>query len=437
MIRIRRELVAAALVGFCAVARAGAPPPLSPELFLDWRDLRELLRDEGIDFRVSYVSETATNLQGGNQQLWRYTDQWTFWTKLDLEKLFGVPRAQFDVAITDRNGRNLSEDAGLNTLQQVQELYGRGQTWRWTEFYYEQSYLNGRLDWKTGRLPTGDDFDSFSCEFMNLTFCGSPPGNIAGSYWYSWPVSQWATRLKASFPGFGYVEFGAYAVNPSFLSTGNALNLGNPAGTAGVLAPFEIGWLPRVHGLQGTYKIGAWYSSTTAADVVENTQYQPLAIAGGEPLMHHGQYGEYASFQQQLTAPSGPQSQRGLSVFLNVTHADRRTSTIDRQIAVGTLYTGPLAARPADELGFAVGETHVNPRIAEVEQLQDALAYEDASEYEPVPVQTSEWAEEVFYNVHVNGWLDVRPNFQYIVQPGGTSHNENAVIFGVRVAASL
>jgi len=429
--RGRRKLFAAALIALCGAAQAGAPQPFSPELLLDWDDLRELLHEKGIDLRIGYVSETATNLQGGDRQLWRYTDQWTFWSTLDLDKLFGLPQAKFNVVITDRNGRNLSSDADLGSLQQVQELYGRGQTWRWTEFWYDQSYFDGKVDWKSGRMPEGDDFASFSCEFMNLTFCGAPPGNLVGSYWYNWPVSQWASRVKATFNGFGYIEAGAYAVDPSLLLTRNALNLGNPPGTTGVLAPFEIGWLPSFDGLAGSYKFGAWYSSATAPDVVENTEYEPLAIAGGEPLLRHGQYGAYVNFEQRLTAPAGSLSSRGLSVFANATYADRRTSTLDGQVAIGILYTGPLNSRPLDEFGLAVGETHVNSRIAAVERLQDLEGYAS------VPVQSSEWAGEVFYNVHVKGWLDLRPNLQYVAQPGGVARNLSDVIVGLRVALNL
>src|SRR5215469_2313174 len=137
--KLSLRLTFVALMGFAASAWAGAPQPFSPEIILDVGDLRQLLREEGIDFRVGYVSETATNIQGGTQQLWRYTDQWTFATRLDLQKLFGIREAQFAVVITDRNGNNLSADANLGSLQQVQELYGRGQTWRWTEFYYQQT----------------------------------------------------------------------------------------------------------------------------------------------------------------------------------------------------------------------------------------------------------------------------------------------------------
>jgi porin len=61
-----------------------------------------------------------------------------------------------------------------------------------------------------------------------------------------------------------------------------------------------------------------------------------------------------------LTAPS---DDRGLSVFFNATYADRRASTQDNQLAAGLLYKGPFASRPADELGFAIGRTHVNSRV--------------------------------------------------------------------------
>jgi len=429
--KAKRQLIVAALLLFSATARAGAPQPFSPELYLDWHDLRELLSQEGIDFRIGYVSETATNLQGGDQQLWRYTDQWTFWTRLDLQKLFNLRDAQFNVIITDRNGGNLSTDAHLDSLQQVQELYGRGQTWRWTEFWYGQQYFKQHLDWKVGRMPVGDDFAAFSCEFMNLTFCGSGPGNVVGSYWYNWPVSEWATRIKATSQRFGYLEFGAYAVNPSWLLTRNALNLGNPSGTTGVLMPLEVAWLPTMRGLAGSYKIGGWYSSTTAPDVVDNTAEEPLVIDGGAPLMHHGQYGAYVNFEQRLTAPDGLGSARGLSLFFNATYADRRTSTLDSQVAVGVLYKGPLASRPEDELGVAAGETHVNSRVAAVERLQNEEGYG------PVAVQSSEWVGEVFYNLHMAGWLDLRPNLQYVADPGGVAGRVNDVIFGIRVAMNF
>ena len=147
----RFAFILSALIVWCAAAHAGAPQPFSDDLSLDWDGIRSDLLEKGIDFRIGYVSETATNVQGGDKELARYTDQITFAATLDLEKLLALPQAQFKITITDRNGDNLSSDAKLDSLQQVQELYGRGQTWRWTQFWYDQKYFDGMLDWKVGR----------------------------------------------------------------------------------------------------------------------------------------------------------------------------------------------------------------------------------------------------------------------------------------------
>ncbi len=247
------RVAAAFLIAGCSLAQAATADS----------SLRSLLREQGVEFRLGYISQTATNVQGGDRQLWRYADEWAFGATLDLEKLFGLPRSQLRVTLTDRNGRNLSNDAQLGSLQEVQGIYGRGQTWHWTQFSYSQKFLDGFLDWKIGRLVGGEDFADFPCEFMNLALCGPPPGNIAINYWYNWPVSQWGTRLRASFKGFGYVQVGVFDANQNYLRTSRGLDLGAPGGTSGVLVPVEVAWQPVIAGrLEGTYKFGAWYNSS-------------------------------------------------------------------------------------------------------------------------------------------------------------------------------
>jgi porin len=428
--RLKSTCISAAAFIMCAAAaRAGAPQPFSDDLSLDWYGIRSEWLDKGVDVRIGYVSETATNVQGGDRELVRYTDQITFSAALDLEKLLGLKQATFKAAITDRNGDNLSTDANLQSLQQVQELYGRDQTWRWTQFWYQQKYLDGLLSWKIGRITEGEDFAAFSCEFTNLTFCGAQPGNIVGSYWYNWPVSQWATEVKLSLRGVGYLQIGAFDVNSDYLQNKYSMDLWRPGNSSGALVPVEFGWLPTFGGgLKGSYKFGVWYNSSTAPDVVENVYGQPLSVGGAPPLMRHGQYGAYVNFLQHLTASA---ADRGLSVFFNATYADRRTSAQDNQIATGVLYKGPFESRSADELGFALGRTHVNSRIADVEVRLNAANPGSAA------VQGYEYVAELFYAVHVTRWLDLRPNVQYVVQPGGIARNTNDVIVGLRVSAAL
>jgi porin len=389
-------------------------------------------REKGIELSFGYVSETATNVQGGDRALWRYADQWTYGAAFDLQELFGLEQAKFQITLTDRNGRNLSHDAHLGSLQEVQEIYGRGQTWRWTQFHYQQKYLDGMLDWKIGRLVGGEDFADFSCEFMNLTLCGPPPGNITIDYWYNWPVSQWATRLKASFKRFGYVQVGVYEANPSYLQTRNGLNLGEPGRATGVLIPLEIGWQPTFGDrLGGTYKFGVWHNSSKAPDVVENTDRKLLVLDGGQPLRHNGHSGAYVNFLQQLTSPSDAGFKRGASVFFNATFNDRKAATLDNQIAAGLFYTGLLRLRPTDEFGFAIGRTHVNSRVRAAQRLLNAVGPD------PVPLPASEYASELFYSVRAASGFELRPSIQFIRQRPDIGRNPDAVIIGVRLSVNL
>ena len=420
------------VVFFPVTTWAGGPTPFSDSLTGDWGGLRSRLLEDGFNFSVGYVSETAANVQGGTKTGVRYTDQWSFGMTLDLNKLLDLHDAQFQFTVTDRNGRNLSSDEHLGSLQQVQEVFGRGQTWRITQLWYDQAYFNKLLDWKIGRLTVGEDSATFSCDFMNLTFCGAQPGNLVGSYWFNWPVSQWGTRLNAQVPGFGYAQIAAYEVNPGYLTRANAFNPGDPAGATGVLLPFEIGWLPTFGEakLNGSYKFGVWYNTSNTPDVFENTQGKVLAVAGGQPRGRDGAYGAYISFVQKLTNPSASEPDKGLSGFLNATIADRRTATLDSQIAVGIKYTGPFAFRPNDDIALAFGRTHVNSRVALGEELENAVGLG------PVPVQGSEYPIELYYTIHATDWLNLRPNVQYVHQPGGISQRDD-VILGLKLSLNL
>ncbi|GCC43962.1 hypothetical protein chiPu_0028225 [Chiloscyllium punctatum] len=111
--------------------------------------------------------------------------------------------------------------------------------------------------------------------------------------------------------------------------------------------------------------------------------------------------------------------------------ADRRTATTDYQIAGGLTYTGPLQSRPEDDIGFAVGTTHVNGRIAWSEELQNLAGLG------PVAVQGNEYVMELYYTYRPLAGLQVRPNIQYVVDPGGTSRNPNALVFGLKTVANF
>jgi porin len=404
-----------------------------PWLFGDWGGARTRLQQQGIDFQFGYTSELAYNATGGIRSEAAYTDQYAAGATFDLERLFGIRAASFQVTITERTGRNLSDDAQLGTLQQVQEVFGRGQTVRLTQFWFEQKYFNGLVDWKIGRMGFGENFAAFGCDFQNLTFCGADPGNLVGDYIFNWPISQWASVVKFTFSGFGYFKVGVYDINPDYLSVRDQVAPVFFSGSTGAMIPVELAWLPTFGNgtLPGSYKFGGWYDTSTATDVIDTLGTVAARNPGVPVAQSRGRYGAYVNFQQQVTRTSTANPKGGLSLFFNAVMADVRTSFTDRQVAGGLVYTGPIPGRPDDDVAFAVGATHVNNRVADAEALENALGLG------PVAVQGTEYVMELYYTVRPLNGLAIRPNIQYVIEPGGTSQNKNVLVFGLKTSANF
>ena len=399
-------------------------PP--PGLIGDWLDIRQRLADRGIGVTARYASEAAYNVTGGTSSRIAETGQFDAGVLLDLEKIAGLKGGAFQATLTYRRGDDLGALAGLGTLQQVQEVYGRGQTFRLTQFWYEQR-IGERLEIKIGRTDPGEDFAAFSCHFQNLSFCGAQPGNLVGDYWQNWPVGQWGARAKIDLGGHFYLQTAAYEVNP--LNLTNKFVLGYFHGATGVLVPVEGGW---VHGGDqghvGSYKLGGWFTTAPGSDVYLDINHQPIAITGAEPLQHSARYGAYLNIQQQLTGGSkNGKSTDGLSVFANVTQADRATAVTDNQIAVGAFYKGLVPWIPGDVLGLALARTAVNGRVAAGEAIDPTHP----------AVQGAEYAEEVYYSIHPRDWLELRPNLQLIRHPGGLRTVNDVSVLGMKTAITF
>ncbi len=380
--------------------------PPEPRIFGDWGP-RARLYEKGIDFQVGYVSELAYNAQGGIRNLVDYTDQVAVGATFNLERLFGFHDAVIQVTYTERAGRNLVDDAQLGTLQLVQEVYGRGQTVRLTQLWFEQEYFNRMVAWKVGRTSMGEDFALFPCHFQNLSFCGSDPGNIVGGYIFNWPISQWGSRVKVKLDGFGYYQVGVYDQNQQYLGFDNKLWPVFYQGSTGVLVPVELAWLPKFDGgkLPGSYRI-RW----PTGPMPEPATPMP----------------SFFTFQQQLTRNASENPEGGLKVFVNGVFADTATATTDQQFAAGLQYTGPISWRPNDVIAFAAGTTHVNNRVTAVQSLQNSLGLG------PVPVKNSEYVFELYYQVVPTAGLLFRPNVQYIYSPGGSSQTKDVWVLGLK-----
>ncbi|WP_442678023.1 carbohydrate porin [Sphingomonas sp. ASY06-1R] len=399
------------------------PPP--PGLAGDWFGLKQVLADKGIGVTARYASETALNVTGGRRTDITETGQLDVGALIDLKKLVGLEGGSVQATITYRRGHDLGQRAGLGVLQQVQEVYGRGQTIRLTQFWYEQMFGGDRLDMKVGRTAPGEDFAAFSCSFQNLSFCGSQPGNIAGDYWYNWPVSQWGARARVNF-GMIYVQAAVYEQNPRNLERGFLEWHFHDA--AGALVPVEIGAVRggRSGGPVGSFKLGGWISTSDAPDVLLNVNRTPAILSGDTYLQRSSRSGVWINLQQQLTGRSKDgKSIKGLSLFVNMTQSDRQTSTVDNQLSLGLFYRGLIPYFTEDVFGLGLARTHVNARVADRQRLRGEAP------------QSSEYAAEFYYSFHPRSWLELRPNLQWVHRPGGYRHVDDVGVLGLKGALTL
>ena len=440
---LSRLLATPLLCAFASTAHGASPFETdSPWMFGDWNGSRSDLAARGYDFSLTYTGEMGSNLHGGHDhdRTARYSDQFAFGSHLDLQKILGWDATEFQLTVTERHGNNISNDRlndpRVGGFTSAQEVWGRGQTWRLTQLWIKQKYLDGALDLKVGRFGEGEDFNSFPCDFQNLAFCGSQVGNWVGDSWYNWPVSQWAARVRYNINPELYAQVGAFEQNPSNLERQNGFKLSG-SGTQGALFPLELVWSPSIRGLKGEYRAGYYYSNARANDVYRDRDDQPAALSGQDYARHGGKHGFWLGAQQQVTSLATDHS-RGLSVFANATLHDKKTNAIDNYVQAGVVYRGPFDARSQDDIGFALARVHVNPAYRKNAQARNAASgLDDYNDPAFVPVQDTEYSAELYYGIHLADWLTVRPNLQYIRHPGGVSQVDNALVGGLKIQSTF
>ena len=417
----------------------------------DWGGFRTQLHNWGIDFNLDYYSEMAGNIKGGKDNFsgyskglgesWAYADQALFGVDLDFQKMICWEGGSFEAYFTKRNGESLGLYTNPAPLQEYQQIYGRGQTWRITNLWFKQKFDDDLLEWKVGLIPIGEEFGNFySFPFENLTFCAGTPGNVAGYSQFNWPVSQWATDLKINVTKTLAVKVGLFAFNDYWISNNYYLRIDNPGGTSGAIIPVEISWNPKLHifgkDLPGNWNFTIWGNTNNKETTGAAKSWLGSApgVAPGllGPSQFAGDYGYAVSIWQQVTAPDPNRPKTGLTLFASNTWVDPRTSFQNLQAFTGAYYWGLWSKRPDDSCGLAWGYNRVAGNVQNA-QRQYIAAHPNSG----FGVQSNEFVGEVFYSFDVYHGLNIQPDLQYIINPGGYTRATNQVIFGVQLSAPL
>ncbi|NHC03492.1 carbohydrate porin [Acinetobacter sp. 187] len=417
------KAVSASLATFIlAVSAAHADDAFSTEsqwMFGDWNGKRTELQEKGYDFNFGYGGQFATLLDSSKIDSTHgaeYSDQIVLGTHFDLEKIAGWKDTEAQINVTKRMGDSLSRtsDALDGHQTAAQEVWGRGQTWRLTDFWIKKKFFDQKLDIKVGRMGEGEDFNSFECNFSNLSLCGSQIGDYVGDQWYNWPVSVWAARFKYNWTPEFYTQIGVYEYNPENIDNrGKGFNMSFDGGK-GVILPVEAVWQPKFGAskLPGEYRLGYYYSTANVKQVVDESK-------------RGNKQGGWLVANQQFTTHHGDVN-RGLSGFMNLAFMDSKTNAVTDMQNIGLRYVGMMDARPKDDLAIGVSRIKVGDNV---NRHNDSIGYVD--QYGR-GYQSDEINVELYYGIHFANWLTVRPNIQYVNHVGGYRHGNDAWVGGIK-----
>lgn len=421
-----KKLSLALLPLMAAMTSAQAESAFDPQgqyLLGDWNGKRTELAQQGVKFEANLLTDTAYLADGGRNEGADPLTSAQLWlgTQLDMEKLAGWDGVTVRAVATARQGqstsvRDLQVSQSVPHMANVQGTFGRGnQDSRLTELSIEKNYKDQGLSIKAGRLGLGMDFNVMACDFASTAFCAAQMGKWQGNIWMNTPVAQWGARVKQQLNPDVAVQVGVYEFNPD---NGNGTKEGqgwslDTDNADGVTIPAEVIWTPKslVNGLPGSYRVGGMYNTAddvaNQKDVANPTDAKNRTFAG------------WLAVEQQLTSTGS--GRQGLHSFANFTWHDRDTNKVDNSQQLGLKYIGLVDSQPNDILGLAVNRVHVNDRFVEYQESVDNTAYDASAEYNI----------ELNYSYNATKWLMLRPNLQYVINPGSSNQVDNALVLGL------
>lgn len=389
----------------------------------------------GIKLGLSETSEVLGNVSGGRRTGLAYEGLTTASVDLDLPRLGGTAR----VSAFQIHGRGLSGN-NVDNLMTLSSIEATRAT-RLFELWYQQSFLDGRLDVRLGQQSADLEFatSTYAGLFLNSNFgwpsifaVDLPSGGPA------FPLAALGARLRAKPTDALTVLLGVYDGSPSGLGIGDPQGRRNPSSTRfglddGLFAMGEIQYATDLYGRAGTYKFGAWYNSNAFTNQFYTSGGTTAASANAiPPRAGRADWNLYAGADQLLWRKPDAKD-GGVGAFLRIAGGPGKYNQVNVFADAGITYKG-VFGRDNDSVGLGVGWT----RISDSARAGDAaVAAATGGAY---PIRTSETVLELTYQAQIIGSIQVQPVFQYVIRPGGgipnpdrsTERLRDAAIFGVR-----
>ena len=420
-----------------AEAKAADEFDTSGKLTGDWGGKRTYLHNHGLDIDATENVEVIGNVSGGLKRGGLVEGRLELDANLDLEKMAGLNGLTAFASAYQLHGNGLT-NGNLGNLMVVSNIEAQRAT-RLYDAWLQQSLFGDAANIRIGQLAADDEFATSENAGLFISSVWGWPATFANNLpdgANAFPLATPGVRLHVGGEDAPWMYMiGVFDGAPAHL--GDATQT-NPSGTLfnmnrGAFIINELAYMPKTaSGLKGTYKVGAWYHTENALDQRYDNTGLSLANAGSTGLAeaHHGNYGFYGVVDKALWREAGTEDQ-GISAFSRFFWNPENRNVAVYQLDAGINVKGMLPHRDDDVFGVAFSYLRISDRARDYDRDLNVNGT-------PTPIRDYESEIEVTYKAKITPWLDLQPDFQYVMHPGGhvadTAGNvvKDAAIFGLR-----
>ncbi len=369
---------------------------------------RKRLEHKGIAFEGVLISDWSSNFKGGvNTRGSSFRHLLDVRLNFDLEVMGLLKGGLVSLDFQTQEGEDGSEDVGdLQAYSNIDEADFTALF----EFWYEQVLLDGRLRIKIGKVDANSEFAyvEYGGEFIHSSPGFSPTIFILPTY----PDSALSINVFVHPSENLYLGFGLYD---------GAAQEGFPTGRRGfgtfIESPADLFLIGEVGitweltgGLPGRLGVGVWHHTGRIDE-----------FDGGD---RHGTTGFFLVFDQLIWKKErgNEKDGRGIGLFFQYGYSDKEVSEVVHHVGVGIQWVGMIEGRNEDVSGVMVSYA----RLSEEFRDDDDMGF----------VSDHETAVEVFYKIQLGENLSIKPDIQYIVNPGGSGVGD-AVVGTLRIEISF
>lgn len=391
-------------------------------LFGGWGGLRPRLEDRGVGMELIYTAEYFANQRGGRKEGGAYRADLSLILEVDTEAAGWWKNGEFLLHVQGQHGEGITD--GFTGDFQVLSNIDADDFFQISEIWYKHYFMNRRLSLKVGKIESNADFAfvDYGGEFIN-----SSPGFSPSIPLVTYPDQDWGVVLGIDAADWFSMKAGVFQGDPDGgRSIGATID-----GLRGPMAMIESAFHFEIKGRAGHLRIGSWWNGTDferlepseeelkSFDRLAQSRTRLRRIEPEEEPGSRGEaYGFYVMWDQDLYRENRDEEDggQGIGLFAQYGWSDDRVIEAEQYFGVGLQWTGAIPTRDEDVLGLGV--FHV--------EFSGEAGFEKANET----------VFELFYKAQLTPWFNVKPDIQYIANPGGT-RNDDALALGARVEISF